>query len=43
VQVVAPLVLRHRIIRSFHADAEQQSADDIVARILEEVPQAAGA
>ena len=43
VRAVAPLVLRHRIIRSFHADAEQQSADDIVARILAEVPQGAGA
>ncbi len=38
VAAVAPLVLRHRIIRSFHADAEGQSADDIIAQILDEVP-----
>ncbi len=43
VRAVAPMVLRHRIIRSFHADAEQQSADDIVDRILEEVPHESGA
>jgi MoxR-like ATPase len=39
VVAVAPMVLRHRIIRSFHADAEGQSTDDIVKRLLEEVPQ----
>jgi MoxR-like ATPase len=39
VAAVAPLVLRHRIIRSFHADADRQSADDIIAKILNEVPQ----
>lgn len=38
VVAVAPLVLRHRIIRSFHADAEGLSADDIIAKILAEVP-----
>jgi MoxR-like ATPase len=38
VATVAPWVLRHRIIRSFHADAEGKSADDIVSRVLEEVP-----
>jgi len=35
---IAPLVLRHRIIRSFHADAEGMSSDDIIHRILESVP-----
>jgi MoxR-like ATPase len=35
---VAPLVLRHRIIRSFFADADGQSTDSIVAHILKEVP-----
>jgi MoxR-like ATPase len=35
---VAPLVLRHRIIRSFHADAEGKSADDIVDQIIKDVP-----
>jgi MoxR-like ATPase len=39
VAAVAPLVLRHRIIRSFHADADGQSTDDIVARILKDVPE----
>ncbi len=38
VAAVAPLVLRHRIIRSFHADAEGKSADEIIAQILAEVP-----
>jgi MoxR-like ATPase len=38
VAAVAPLVLRHRIIRSFHADADGQSTDDIIGRILREVP-----
>jgi MoxR-like ATPase len=35
---VAPLVLRHRIIRSFHSDAEGKSADDIVDQIIKDVP-----
>jgi len=39
---VAPLVLRHRIIRSFYADADGQSTDDIVAHILQEVSAAQG-
>jgi MoxR-like ATPase len=38
VAAVAPLVLRHRIIRSFHADAEGKSSDDIVAEVLRQVP-----
>lgn len=41
VKAVAPMVLRHRIIRTFHADAEGQSTDAIVARLLEEIPQEA--
>ena len=39
VAAIAPMVLRHRIIRSFHADAEGKSADDIVQQLLEEIPQ----
>jgi MoxR-like ATPase len=39
VNAIAPLVLRHRIIRSFQADAEGKSADDIVAHIIRDVPQ----
>jgi MoxR-like ATPase len=38
VAALAPLVLRHRIVRSFQADAEGQSSDDIVQRLLEQVP-----
>ena len=38
VVAVAPLVMRHRLIRSFHAEAEGKSTDDIIAKILEEVP-----
>ncbi|HUY33954.1 MAG TPA: AAA family ATPase [Pirellulales bacterium] len=35
---LAPLVMRHRIIRSFHADAEGKTTDDIIARLIEDVP-----
>jgi MoxR-like ATPase len=35
---LAPLVLRHRLIRSFEAEAEGQSADDIVRRLVADVP-----
>ena len=34
VQAVAKPVLRHRIIRSYHAEAEGLSADDIIAGLL---------
>jgi MoxR-like ATPase len=37
VKELAPDVLRHRIITTFEADAEQVSPDDIVARILDHV------
>ncbi len=37
VKAVAFPVLRHRIIRSFVADAENISSDDIIAKILEHV------
>jgi MoxR-like ATPase len=36
---LAPLVLRHRLIRSFEAEAEGQSADDIVRRLVVDVPE----
>ena len=39
VVAIAPLVLRHRIIRSFQADAEGKTADDIVSQIIRDVPQ----
>jgi MoxR-like ATPase len=37
VRDVAPLVLRHRIITNFHADAEGMTPDKIVAQLLEHV------
>ncbi len=35
---LAPLVLRHRLIRTFQADAEGKTTDDIIAKLLEDVP-----
>jgi MoxR-like ATPase len=37
VAALAPLVLRHRMIRSFQADAEGKTADEIIAQLLKEV------
>jgi MoxR-like ATPase len=34
---LAPLVLRHRMIRSFQADAEGKSTDEIIAKLLQDV------
>src|SRR5438093_1533945 len=39
VRDVAPLVLRHRIMTNFHAEAEGLSPDKIVGRLLEHVPE----
>jgi MoxR-like ATPase len=38
VAALAPLVLRHRLVRSFQADAEGKTTDDIVAALLQDVP-----
>jgi len=38
VAVLAPLVLRHRLIRTFQADAEAKTTDEIIARLLEDIP-----
>jgi len=38
VAALAPLVLRHRLIRSFQADAEGKTTDQIIAQLLEDVP-----
>jgi len=38
VAALAPLVLRHRLIRTFQADAEGKTTDDIIAKLLEDVP-----
>ena len=37
VAAVAPMVLRHRIIRSFQADADSQSSSSIVAKLIGDV------
>jgi len=37
---VAPPVLRHRVIVNFNAEAEGLSSDDIVERLLKEIPHA---
>src|SRR5882724_4926157 len=38
VAALAPLVLRHRLIRTFQADAEGKTTDDIIGKLLEDVP-----
>ncbi len=38
VAALAPLVLRHRLIRTFQADAEGKSTDEIIAQLLNDVP-----
>jgi MoxR-like ATPase len=38
VAALAPIVLRHRMIRGFQADAENQSTGDIIRKLLEDVP-----
>jgi MoxR-like ATPase len=38
VATLAPLVLRHRLIRTFQADAEGKTTDDIITQLLEDVP-----
>ncbi len=41
VAALAPMVLRHRIIRTFQADAEAKTTDDIIAQLLSDVPREA--
>jgi MoxR-like ATPase len=38
IAALAPLVLRHRLIRTFQADAEGKTTDDIIAQLLNDVP-----
>ena len=38
VQALAAPVMRHRLLLSFAAEAEQKSADDVVAALLQAVP-----
>ena len=37
VKAIAPDVLRHRVLTSFEADAEEVTSDDIVSRVLDRV------
>ena len=38
VRALAPSVMRHRIILNFHAEAERVTTDDVIKRLLDEVP-----
>src|SRR5881296_1449376 len=38
VAALAPLVLRHRLIRTFQADAEGKTTDEIITQLLNDVP-----
>ena len=38
VAALAPLVLRHRLIRTFQADAEGKTTDEIISQLLHDVP-----
>jgi len=38
VAALAPLVLRHRLIRTFQADAEGKTTDEIIGKLLDDVP-----
>jgi hypothetical protein len=41
VAALALLVLRHRLIRSFQADAEGQTNDSIIGKLIADVPREA--
>ncbi len=38
VAALAPLVLRHRLIRNFQADAEGKTTDDIITQLIQDLP-----
>ncbi|HET9776720.1 MAG TPA: MoxR family ATPase [Gemmatimonadaceae bacterium] len=38
VKAIAPDVLRHRVLRTYEAEAEEVTSDEIVARILQAIP-----
>ncbi|MFH2133020.1 MAG: MoxR family ATPase [bacterium] len=38
IKVIAPDVLRHRVIISYEAEAEEQTSDEIVQTVLSEIP-----
>ena len=37
IAALVPLVLRHRIVRSFHADADSKSTDQILQRVMTDI------
>ncbi|NQV70292.1 MAG: AAA family ATPase [Pseudohongiella sp.] len=39
VRALAPSVLRHRILLNFHAEAERVTTDQVIKRLLDEVPE----
>ncbi|AMV40989.1 hypothetical protein VT85_26375 (plasmid) [Planctomyces sp. SH-PL62] len=43
VRTVAPQVLRHRIVVNYNAQADGQTSDTIVKRLLDEIPVRKGA
>jgi MoxR-like ATPase len=38
VAALAPAILRHRLVRTFRAEAEGKSTDDIIKRLIDDVP-----
>jgi MoxR-like ATPase len=38
VKAIAPDVLRHRVVLTFEAEAEEVTSDDLVRRVLARVP-----
>ncbi|HZE07435.1 MAG TPA: AAA family ATPase, partial [Gemmatimonadaceae bacterium] len=38
VKAIAPDVLRHRVLRTYEAEAEEVTSDEIVSRVLESIP-----
>ena len=38
VKAIAPDVLRHRVLRTYEAEAEEVTSDEIVSRVLEAIP-----
>src|SRR3974390_1959321 len=42
VAALAPLVLRHRLIRTFQADAEGKTTAEIIAHLLQDIPREPG-
>ena len=39
IQALAPSVLRHRVLPNFHADAEGVRSDDLIQRLLKDIPE----